>query len=134
MNILDLFKRKKINELENSVDRWNYFISDICEKDLDDLNEIQRKAVLCFWYDAEMGSGGHSGYFDCYPDTDPKELYAAIKEISNKKIADNYKKALKSGEADDYVETDNAYYEFDPDFASYLEKYVEDNKDSIFFN
>lgn len=132
MNILDLFKRKKINELENSVDRWNYFISDICDKDLDDLNEIQRKAVLCFWYDAEMGSGGHSGYFDCYPDTDPEELYAAIKEIGNKKIADNYKKALKSGEEDDYIETDTAYYDFDPDFASYIEKYVEDNNDSIF--
>ena len=36
------------------------------------LSPIQKKAVLCFWYDAEMQNGGHSGYLDCYPETNPR--------------------------------------------------------------
>ena len=53
---------------------WNRFIEEICYQDMENLSDIQRIAVLCFWYDAEMNSGGQSGYMDCYPDTDPKEL------------------------------------------------------------
>ena len=52
---------------------WNRFIEEICYQDIEKLSEIQRMAVLCFWYDAEMSSGGYSGYMDCYPDTDAKD-------------------------------------------------------------
>lgn len=34
--------------------RWNRFIEDICYRDIAELSPIQRKAVLCFWYDAEI--------------------------------------------------------------------------------
>ena len=44
--------------------RWNTFIEDICSRDRSVLTEIQKEAVLCFWYDAEMNSAGHCGYFD----------------------------------------------------------------------
>ena len=60
--------------LSERDERWNTFISDVCFRDESTLSDIQRKAVLCFWYDAEMNNGGFSGYSDVYPDTDLKEL------------------------------------------------------------
>lgn len=112
--------------------RWNRFIEDICYRDIAELSPIQRKAVLCFWYDAEMNSGGYSGYMDCYPDTDPDELEEAVLTVGYREIADNYRKAVKDGEEDDWVETDAAYFEFEPSLGACLEKYVEDNRDVIF--
>ena len=113
--------------------RWNNFIETICYRDLSTLSTIQKKAVLCFWYDAEMNSGGYSGYIDCYPDTNADELEEAILTIGNKAIADNYRKAVECGADDDWSETDNAYYKFSPSLADYLEEFVENNKDVIFY-
>ena len=112
--------------------RWNRFVEDVCFRDMDTLSEIQKNAVLCFWYDAEMNSGGYSGYMDCYPDTDPEELTAAILAVSYQEIADNYQKAVTEGEQDDWVETDLAYYKFSPSLCECLEEYVEKNRDVIF--
>ena len=112
--------------------RWNKFIEETCYRDMVTLSEIQRKAVLCFWYDAEMNSGGHSGYMDCYPDTDTKELTEAILSIGNKEIAENYLRAVTEGENDGWAETDNAYYGFSPSLCDYLQEYVEDNQTVIF--
>ncbi len=112
--------------------RWNEFVADICDRDLESLSEIQRKAVLCFWYDAEMNSGGYSGYKDCYPDTNTEDLEDAILTVSYKEIADNYRKAVEEGENDDWIETDDAYYEFSPSLFECLREYVENNKDAIF--
>ncbi|MCI9056703.1 MAG: hypothetical protein HFF76_05510 [Oscillospiraceae bacterium] len=111
---------------------WNRFIEEICCQDILELSEIQRIAVLCFWYDAEMNSGGYSGYMDCYPDTDTKELEAAILAVGGKAIAENYHKAVTEGETDDWVETDMAYYDFSPSLCDYLQEYVEKNKAIIF--
>ena len=68
---------------------WNRFIEEIGDRDAGTLSPIQKKAVLCFWYDAEMQNGGHSGYRDCYSETNPDELEDAILTIGNKDIADN---------------------------------------------
>lgn len=126
---------------------WNKFIYEVCDKDLNELSGIQ-KAALCFRYDAEMQSGGYSSFFDCCPDIAPEELIAAINLIGNKKIADNFRKALKEKalydtkeEADDdyddtdddgYETVDNEYYEFEPPLDKLLMKFVEKNKDDIF--
>ena len=113
--------------------RWNRFIYEICDREMNELSELQQKAVLCFWYDSEMNSGGHSGYFDCYPDTDFHALYDAILFIGNKKIADNFQKALtKEEEENDWVDTDDAYYDFSPSLYEYLSDFVETHKDDIF--
>lgn len=116
--------------------RWNRFIDEICSKDPNELSEIQRAAVLCFWYDAEMQSGGYSGYFDCYPEIKSEELIAAINLIGYKEIADNYQMALAEhirddGEEDGYETIDNAYYDFEPSLCDCLMKFVEENKDEI---
>lgn len=112
--------------------RWNKFIEEVCNRELAALSEVQNKAVLCFWYDAEMNSGGYSGYMDCYPDTNPEELAEAILSIGYKEIADNYRKAVIEGKNDDWVETDYAYYEFSPSLWDCLQEYVERNKAVIF--
>lgn len=137
MFLKNLFKKKELKEdQEEKTERWNRFIDEVCYRDIDEenpnFNKIQRNAVLCFWYDTEMQSGGHSGYFDCYPNTNSKELYNALTEVSTKEIADNYKKALKDGQKDEYQETDNKYYSFNPSLFDYLREYVENNLEDIF--
>ena len=112
--------------------RWNRFIEEICSRDMETLSEVQRAAVLCFWYDAEMNSGGYCGYLDCYPDTDPEELEKAILLVGSKELADNYRKAVAEGEKDDWVKTDMAYYDFSPSLCDYLQEYVEKHKAVIF--
>lgn len=140
MGLLDWFKKKeqkpdmwKVNtNLSEKDKRWNKFIETICFQPLDTLSSIQKNAVLCFWYDAEMNSGGHSGYFDCYPDTIPQELIEAINVVGYKAISDNYIKALYEGEEDDWAETDMTYYKFEPSLDKCLMEYVEANKEAIF--
>lgn len=111
--------------------RWNKFIEEVCCRDISTLSPVQRKAVLCFWYDSEMNSGGYSGYLDNHPETDPDELERAIIEVANKEIAANYRKAVNVAD-DDWSDTDSAYYKFSPSLCDYLEQYVESNRDSIF--
>ena len=118
--------------LSEEAQRWNRFIYEVCDRDINTLSEIQKNAVLCFWYDAEMQNRGHSGYFDWQPDTVPQELYDAIIAVSYKAIADNYQKALNEGEKNDWIETDDAYYDFSPSLSDCLQEYVENHKDVIF--
>lgn len=125
-------KSKGESVLSEEAQRWNRFIYEVCDRDINTLSEIQKNAVLCFGYDAEMNSGGHSGYFECYPDTVPQELVDAIIAVSYKAIADNYLKALNEGEKDGWIETDGAYYGFSPSLGDCLEEYVENHKDVIF--
>lgn len=140
MGLFDWFKKKKqepdiwkVNpNLSEKDKRWNKFIETICFQPLDILSPIQKNAVLCFWYDAEMNSGGHSGYFDCYPDTIPQELIEAINDVGYKAISDNYIKALNEGEEDNWAEIDMAYYKFEPSLDKCLMEYVETNKEEIF--
>lgn len=112
-----------------SNEEWNNFIDGVCERET--LSPIQKMAVLCFWYDAEMQSGGHSGYFDCYPETVPEELIAALNRIAYKEIADNYQMALNEGEKDGYMDTDEVYYAFEPSLFDCLRDFIDKNKDEI---
>ena len=51
-------------------------------RDISTLLPVQRKAVLCFWYDAEMNNVGYSGYMDFYPETDSDKLENDKNEIN----------------------------------------------------
>jgi len=133
MRIFDFLKKKpKKHQLNEQDLRWNKFIEEICFREISSLNEIQKIAVLSFWYDAEMNSGGHSGYFDCYPDTSPSELEEALIELGGFAIAVNYRSALSNGEEDGFVETDTAFYKFSPSLTDLLRRFVEENRDGIF--
>lgn len=130
MKLFNIFKKKKEFSLSEKDIRWNKFIFEICQKDINELNETQKNAVLCFNYDSEVNSGGHLSYFDNYPNITSKELEKALLEVSNDKITNNYKNALHS--TDDYIIVDTNYYSFSPSLCDYLMEYVEDNKEEIF--
>ena len=131
---MKLFKRNKKNSyiLSEKDKRWNRFIEDVCFRNLSSLSKIQRKAVICYNYDVEMNNGGFSLYIDCYPAINSTELKEALIEISNEDIANNYIKAFKEGEKDDFMETDMKYGTFSPSLCEYLQEYIEKNKDCIF--
>lgn len=79
-----------------------------------------------------MNSGGHSGYFDVYPDTEPQELSNALAIVGNHPMADNYLEALTEGENDDYAKADDAFYEFEPSLTDCLMEFVEKHKEIVF--
>ena len=135
MGIFDFLKRKpKEYQLSEENLRWNRFIGEICYCEISSLNEIQKTAVLAFWYDAVVGADGHSGYFSCCPNTDPHELENALTTIGGATIAENYRQALSFGKDGDFEEVDNAFYKFSPSLANQLMRFVEENKDSILSN
>lgn len=126
-----MFGRKKVKMTEKDL-RWNRFIEEVCNKDIDTLSEIQKMAVLCFWYDTEVNSGGHKGYFECYPETNPQELLDAINAVSYKAIADNFQKALFNKSDENLEAADIAFFNFLPGLSDCLMEFVEQNKDEIF--
>lgn len=133
MGWLDKIFNKGVQDVQLSEEaqRWNRFIDEICMKEHSTLSSVQKAAVLSFWYDAEMNSGGHSGYFDCYPDTKPEDLIWALDEVGAKAYIENFKDAISSGASDDYIKTDEVFYSIKPPLADILMKYVEEHKDEI---
>lgn len=125
-------KQKQINDKKINI--WNNFIENVCYRELSTLNEIQKNAVLCFWYDCEVNNGGHCAYFSAYPHSKfyAEDLFEALKIVGNNKIANNFAKALKNGIEDEYEKVDNAYYQFDPSLVDCLEKYIIKNEKEIF--
>ena len=112
--------------------RWNKFIFEVCNREILSLSITQRSAVLAFWYDAEMNSGGHCGYFDCYSDIHPDDLVNALDAINASAFAENFIEAIKWGIEDDYEKTDNTFYQLMPSLSDLLMEYVELHKDDIF--
>lgn len=123
-----IFKRGELSTIDK---KWNHFISKIYEEDfnLDSLNTGKRKLALCIYYDDAVCGGGHSAFFERYSKLDNEELISALKEIGNKKIADNFKEALEIGERDEYVHVDDTYYSFEPDLFYFIQEYFESNLD-----
>lgn len=118
-------------QLSEEVQRWNRFIDEICMKEHSSLSSCQKAAVLSFWYDTEMNSGGHSGYFDCYSEVKPEDLIWALNEVGAKEYIENFRDAVSTGESDDYIKTDETFYSIEPPLANILMKYVEEHKDVI---
>ncbi len=112
--------------------RWNRFIDEICGRDLSVLSKVQRKAVICFWYDAELNGGGYSSYADCSQKAGFFALYSALREIGGREIAGNYLRAVTIGRLNDWVKTDDEFYGFQPTLTDRIEEYVECHKDTIF--
>lgn len=134
MGLFSIFRKKEKKEYRMTEQdlRWNRFIEEVCSKESSELTAIQRRAALCFWYDAEMHNGGHCLYFDCCEDTDPRELIDALLAVAYPEIAENFKKALSEGEYDDWRETDRAFDSFVPSLCDCIQKYVEQNHNTIF--
>jgi hypothetical protein len=130
-----ILKNNNLNEqkqISDEVQRWNRFINEICFKEHSKLTPTQKAAVLTFWYDAEMNSGGHSGYFDCYTEVNSEDLIWALTEVGGSEYINNYKEAIQIGQEDGYLKTDNVFYNITPSLSSLLMEYVEKHSSDIF--
>ena len=127
----ELYIKKKVEPDMNLP--INKFIFETCDyENRNNLNSKQKIVALCLWYDNEVNSGGHFGFFDIYPDIESNDMIEALSIIGNKKIVDNYKEALKNGKKDDYEKVDNNYYRFNPSLSNLIDKYIEHNKEDLF--
>ena len=43
---------------------WNSFVDILATEKYENLDDVQRVAHLCFWYDSEVQNGGHLQYFE----------------------------------------------------------------------
>lgn len=127
---IDIYIKRNPNSDDYKL--WNKFIEQICNQDLDKLNEEQKNAVLCFYYDREMNIGGHVCYFDQYEKIPKKDLLKALEEVSNQKFVSILKEAIEVGKEDNYEKTDNSYLRQSPCLTEYLEQYVISNKEKMF--
>lgn len=127
---VDIYIKRNPNSGDYKL--WERFIEQICPKELDKLNEVQKNAVLCFCYDREMNIGGHVCFFDQYEKVDKKDILEALYEVSTKKFVSIFKEATENGKEDNYEKTDAAYLRQSPCLTEYLEQYVITNKDKIF--
>jgi hypothetical protein len=119
-------------QMPEEAQRWNRFIQEICFKEKSSLTSIQKAAVISFWYDAEMNSGGHSGYFDNYPEVAHEDLIWALYEVGGEVYADNYKEAVLKGSEDGYLKTDRFFYSIKPSFTYVIMDYVEAHAKDVF--
>lgn len=110
---------------------WEKFIEQICTKKIKDLTDIQKPAVLCFFYDREMNIGGHVCYFDNYQKIKNEDLIEALTIVANKTYAKNFEEAIEHGKEDNYEKTDNLYKKISPCLTEYIEEYVVKNKTEI---
>ena len=127
---IDIYIKRNPNSDEYKL--WKKFIEEVCPKDLDKLNEIQKNAALCFYYDREMNIGGHVCYFDQYQKVNNKDLIKALEKVSNRRFVTNFEEAIEKGREDNYEKTDAVYLRQSPCLTEYLEQYVITNKDKIF--
>lgn len=128
--LIDIYIKRNPNSDDYKL--WNKFIEQICTKDIADLNEEQKNAVLCSHYDREMNIGGHVCYFDQYETISKKDLIKALEKVSNQKFVSILKEAIEIGKEDNYEKTDNMYLRQSPCLTECLEQYVITNKDKIF--
>ncbi|WP_160679792.1 DUF4375 domain-containing protein [Clostridium sp. C8-1-8] len=112
---------------------WNRFIECLINEEFgDDLSRVQQIAKLCFWYDAEMNNGGHSGYFDCYADENFDKVEKALMDIGAEEYSKNFKIAVETAGNDGYISTDGKFGELTPGLTYIVEKYVMDNINEFF--
>ncbi|MCL2624034.1 MAG: DMP19 family protein [Planctomycetaceae bacterium] len=127
---------------------WNMFIDIVACCCMTEMNEIQKKAALCFWYDSELQNGGHLQYFEnmtMRDTTDYQEVAEALNWLGAKSQSEILLKAVairkteKRGiikNAFDYVvrakegkydALDTEYYNCEPNmnllFQDLIEKY-----------
>ncbi|PKM81982.1 MAG: hypothetical protein CVU89_06485 [Firmicutes bacterium HGW-Firmicutes-14] len=134
-------------EIDNdSYALWNTFVDFMVEEKYDKMNQIQKIAYLCFWYDAEVQNGGHLQYFFNRGLSLMVETLEALRtlgatiqsrifekasiQFSNGdrqpiRSLEEYSKVALEGEFDQF---DNEYYECLPSTQDLLEKYFEENQ------
>ncbi|MBD0384714.1 DMP19 family protein [Paenibacillus sedimenti] len=133
--------------IESPYEEWNAFIDLIAMEEYEDLNQIQRIAHLCFWYDSEVQNGGHIQYFENKGTEKVNETINALKSLGASKQADILGEAYRqyslkirktintvlgfvmASREGEYERFDNQYYDCEPNVTELLEKYFVANKE-----
>jgi len=145
-------KKKLINirpfELPPESVLWNRFIDEVYSTFLDDQNKSfsdeQKNAIIAFAYDAEVNSGGHLTFFDCFGDVfSNDEVEKALQNVGGEKFAANFMSAAAHIHYTDdcgYMPIDDRdpveddlYYGMNPSLPVLLQTYISDNKANIFY-
>ncbi|MHB9142622.1 MAG: DMP19 family protein [Paludibacter sp.] len=131
---------------EEPLRLWNSFKDLLATDDYADLDEIQRIAYLCFWYDSEVLRGGHLGYFvnqrlDLLNETVKalSTLGAASQSsllkgasdklsVTSKAASESVEEYLERAIEGDFDEFDDGYYVCHPNITDLLAWYFEQNR------
>ena len=132
-----IHRRKKLKNISSiyspeEASIWNRFIEEIVSRDLGDMNLVQKNAAIAFRYDAEMNSGGHSGFFECCPNVSNEDVESALLGVGANIIVSNFMEACTCGIDDDYVKTDDVFYDIYPPLSEIVMDYVLKHKQIIF--
>ena len=128
---------------------WNRFIYEIYYSFIDNKDKLfsveQRNAIIAFAYDAEVNSGGHITFFDCFGDVfSIDEVEKALRITVGEKFALNFLSAaahihytgelgyMPDEDSDTDPIEDDVYYKMTPSLTDLLEIYIFDNKEKIF--
>jgi len=106
------------------IDRWNRFVADAFSREPSSLSGRFKTAALVLYYDSEVNNGGHSAFFDCYPDISPCDMVSALRSVGADHYANNCEKAYCVGSLDDYVEADTVFGSYAPALIEFLMRYV----------
>lgn len=125
---------------------WNAFVNILAMENYQDLDEVQRIAHLCFWYDSEVQNGGHLQYFENRGTVFLDETLAALvvlgaecqrtvletagrlfssKPRSQIETTEDYVAAAHENE---FAASDSAYHACQPVIQKLLGDYFERNK------
>ena len=133
------------------VELWNCFIEEVYYSFLDDESKTfhsseYKNAIISFAYDAEVNSGGHITFFDCFGSIFTiDEVTEALRKTGGEKFVSNFLSAAAHIRYDDklgYVDSnedadsdpaeDFEYYKMNPALSDLLEIYIYDNRKKIF--
>lgn len=120
---LEDWKQGKIIKRHNQRTEINSQNDTKVETDKIDPSLIEKACALCLSYYNEMCSGGHSGWFDCYPEVDANELIEALKLIGAYVFADNFIDAKMNGINDGYIKTDKRFDEIKPSLEDIIDEF-----------
>jgi Domain of unknown function (DUF4375) len=125
---------------------WNAFVNLLATEDYKDLDEVQRTAHLCFWYDSEVQNGGHLQYFENRGTSLLNETLAALRLLGAESqrsvleaaaLAFSGTRRERINTVEEYVlvalraefaASDSAYYACSPPIQKLLADYFEKNK------
>jgi hypothetical protein len=88
--VIRRLSKKDVNESPFLI--WNTFVELMVDEEFESLNDIQRVAYLCFWYDSEVQNGGHLQYFE---NRGIDMLAESILALKKKNYQSNPKRKLK---------------------------------------
>lgn len=132
---------------EEPLRLWNSFKDLLATEDYADLDEIQRVAYLCFWYDSEVLRGGHLRYFvnqrlDLLNKTikalctlgavSQSSLLTSASDklsVTPKATSESVEEYLERAFGGDFDEFDDGYYVCHPNITDLLAWYFEQNRE-----